>query len=70
MKNFAKALVDIVLSVLALYVFVFFIWLLMALGCAQYEDSHKTGSNCGQDEFTKIVRVVYSPIITGLEKIK
>ncbi len=65
MRKFAKQIGNVILCALAIYIGVFGLWLMMAIGCIQYEDQHQSpaGSYCGGDTFTQIIRTTHAPII-------
>ena len=58
MKTTAKVLISLV----AVYLLIFAVWILMSLACIQYEDMHGQGY-CGNDYFSKVVRRTHGPII-------
>ena len=66
MQN-AKALLSFVLILLTVYLGVFFVWLILTVGCVQYVDQYGwLNAECGQDLMTKVIRITHAPLIALL----
>jgi hypothetical protein len=61
-----KTFTTIILGALAIYILPFFLWILLMSGCLDYENFHGRQECNGQDSLTKVVRVIYKPIINLL----
>lgn len=60
----AKALLNFVGIILTVYIGVFVLWLVLAMGCLDYVDQHGWQDNeCGQDSLTQMVRTTHAPLI-------
>ncbi len=62
-------LLNTLFAAIAIYVAVFALWLLMAMGCIDYAGMHneKIENVCGDDLLTQTVRVTHRPVIELLE---
>lgn len=65
MMKMMKKLGTVVMVAAAGYVGLFALWSLLFLACLDYERMHGAGY-CGGDELTKVVRVLYAPVIGAL----
>jgi hypothetical protein len=60
----AKKVFNVLIGALTIYLGVFALWLVMAMGCIQYEDQHSApGQYCGGDSLTQLVRTTHAPLI-------
>ena len=60
----AKTIFNVAIGALTIYLGVFALWLMLAMGCMQYVDQHGWSANeCGQDMLTQVVRTTHAPLI-------
>ena len=55
-------ILTIILGVIAIYFLPLMVWFVMINGCISYEEMNGQGY-CGGDELTKVVKVIYKPLI-------
>ena len=59
-----KRILDCVYATFAVYIGVFLLWLVLAMGCVQDMDALGIDSGvCGENSLTSLVRTIHGPVI-------
>lgn len=66
----AKTVLKVSMFIVGVYLFIFFLWALLAINCGSYAENNNLNDNfCGQDDFSKLIEKTHAPLIMLLEKL-